>query len=121
MVSGFFAVNVPFDIPVPEFGPREFFKDVGNGTIVFRPREWRGTGSTTIPFSKREYLTVPEMAAEINAYPPGTVTAIYLTSDGGGNLTLFQDLVPQLHPRVRVVNPNHLAALAAQSKTKKND
>ena len=58
----------------------------------------------------------PQLAAEINGYPPGTVAAIYLTSDGGGSLDSFYALVPLLDAgRVQVVNHNAVARLALQS------
>jgi hypothetical protein len=115
-VRGLFAVNVPFMIPVPAFGDH-FYKVFANRTVVFRPREWRGTqGSTTLPFSRREYLTVDEMAQEVNGYKPGTVSYIYLTSDGGANLTAFSGLAERLAPHVEVVPTSTLVdmALAAE-------
>lgn len=43
------------------------------------------------------------MAARVNAYPRGTVTQIYLTSDGGATLTDFFDLAALLNEYVQVV------------------
>ena len=58
------------------------------------------------------------MAKEINAYPKGTVTAIYLTSDGGGNLQDIDALVQILEEHVQVVGDDigemALAAADAQ-------
>lgn len=55
--------------------------------IMFRPREWRGTGldgECTTPF----YCLTPEdFAGEINNYPLGSVAHTYVTSDGGANMT----------------------------------
>ena len=115
-VRGLFAVNVPFMLPIPAFG-EDFYKVFANRTVVFRPREWRGTqGSSSIPLSKREYLTIDEMAAEINGYKPGTVSQIYLTSDGGANLTAFAGLAQRLAEHVEVVPTSTLVdmALAAE-------
>ena len=79
---------------------------------VFKEREWRGTGNSSIPFSKDMYLTVEEMASEINHYPNNTITYIYLTSDGGGNPQMFDDLVALLDNNVNVVNHNLLVKFA---------
>ena len=46
------------------------------------------------------------MAAQINAYAPGSVTAVYLTSDGGGNLEDIDQLVNALDEHVEVVGTN---------------
>jgi len=58
------------------------------------------------------------MAAEINAYPPGTATQIYVTSDGGANLDTIYSLVPLLAEHVRVVNHEAVVAMALASKGK---
>ena len=43
------TVNVPFDLPVLEFG-KQLFKPQGNSSVVFAPHEWRGTrGAGGIP------------------------------------------------------------------------
>ena len=58
-------------------------------------------------------LSPQAMAAEIAAYPRGTVTWIYMTSDGG--LTLensFDTIVGLLPPYVQLVSTDTAAALA---------
>lgn len=87
---------------------------IGDDVILFRPREWRGTSPSNIPFSHREYLSVEEMATELNHLPKGTVTWIYLTSDGGGNINNIYSLVSQLDEHVLVVNHEVLVDLAQQ-------
>jgi hypothetical protein len=105
-------VNVPFNVPMIElFRPGEFFQVIGDGVVLFRPREW---SPSNIPFSHREYLSVDEMAAELNHLPEGTVTWIYLTSDGGGNIDNIYSLVSKLDEHVRVVNHEVLVDLALQ-------
>ena len=99
-MTALFPVDVPFDLPVFAFGKDEFYKVLKNRTVVFRPREWRGSGSSNLPFSGKEYLNATAMAAELNGYPPGTVAYIYLTSDGGASLSEFYDLVPKLGEHV---------------------
>merc|ERR1711968_407280 len=65
----------------------DFYKSLDEKIFIFKPREWRGTNvDGAPPFSGSNYLTEEEMAAEINGYPPGTVSHLYLTSDGGMNL-----------------------------------
>lgn len=93
IVRGFFPVNVPFNFPVLEFEKDEYYKIIGKKTVLFKPREWRGTKNSSIPFSHKNYLTVEEMANEINGYPEGTISNIYLTSDGGANLDTLYNLV----------------------------
>jgi hypothetical protein len=82
--------------------------------VLFRPREWRGTTPSNIPFSHREYLSVKDMAAELNHLPLGTVTWIYLTSDGGGNIDNIYGLVENLEEHVLVVHHEALTDLAKQ-------
>ena len=68
VIRGIFPVNVPYMFPVPQFLDGEFIKVLNGTTVVFRPREWRGTsGHASNIFVRRDYLPVPEMAAEVNA------------------------------------------------------
>ena len=106
--------------PVPAFGD-EYYRvvrshhDPARNVIVFRPREWRGTNATgASPFSAHAYLTVPEMAAEVNAYPGGTVTGFYLTTDGGFTIQNLFDLVASLREHVQVVTGSQLVDMARQ-------
>ena len=107
IVRGLFAVNVPYPLPVWLFGPDEFYKVIDDHglqfpapLVLFRPREWRGATS----HSDKNSLFAADFAKEINDYPPGTVTAIYLTSDGGGKLDDPYELVALLNEHVEVVN-----------------
>ena len=54
------------------------------------------------------------MAKEINEHPGGTVTWIYMTSDGGASPSLFEELVPMLREHVEVVDHNNIVDLALQ-------
>ena len=116
LIRGFFAVNVPFNVPMIEvFRPGELYTIIGEGTVLFRPREWRGTTfSPNIPLSRRQYYTVAEQAAVLNSLAPGSVTYIYLTSDGGGNLDMIYDLVKTLDEHVLVVSTESLIDLALE-------
>ena len=91
-IYGMFGVNVPFNVPVEEFYVNnsavevevEFWK-VLNNVVLFKPREWRGANHSRCdsgaPLDWENCLTVDQMAWEINHYPKGTVTQIYIRSD----------------------------------------
>ena len=64
------------------------------------------------PFSKSAYYNASMMATEINGYAAGTVSYIYMTSDGGAKLQDYYDLVPKLGPHVKVVSANTLIKMA---------
>jgi hypothetical protein len=115
VVRGVFPVNVPYNIPMIEvFRPGDDFKILSGNIVFFRPREWRGTVRPKIPLTRRNYLTVEEMAQELNSLPKGTVTWIYLTSDGGGDLTNIYSLVAELDSHVQVVDQESLVDMALQ-------
>ena len=115
VVRALFASNVPYMMPVVEFAENEFFKVLGNTStpaVLFRPSEWRGTdGSALLPPLT---LSVAAMASLLNTYPLGTVTHIYMTSDGGAQLSDFVALAALLDEHVRVVGPEALALVALQ-------
>lgn len=81
----------------------------GGSVVAFKPREWRGARG-----GGKDELNATAMAAELGSDPAGTVTAIYVTSDGGGDLAMLYDLVAALPPHVRVVDANALAGLAME-------
>lgn len=117
IVRALFSVNVPYMFPVVDFAHDEYFK-VLNGTeggrvILFRPNEWRGTSGGLIP---PFMLNATAFAARINAYPRGTVSHIYMTSDGGANLADFGALAAALDEHVQIVPPGAVADLALQSR-----
>jgi len=83
--------------------------------VVFKPREWRGTNKDNIPpFAENNYLTEEEMAAEINEYEKGSVTHLYLTSDGGMNLPTLYKMIGLLEDHVKIVNHEELTEMARQ-------
>ncbi|MFO0684325.1 MAG: hypothetical protein U0234_19895 [Sandaracinus sp.] len=113
-VRGVFSVNVPYLVdPFPRW-PRDRFFEVlsgpdGGRVALFRPREWRGVDDDTSPF----FLSPARMAEEIGGYPRGTVTWVYMTSDGG--LTLdnsFTALAGLLPEHVQLVSADTAASLA---------
>ena len=82
---------------------------------MFKPREWRGTDKDNAPiFGGNNYLTEEEMAAEINGYPKGSVSHLYLTSDGGMNLPTLYKMIDMLQDHVKVVNHEELTEMARQ-------
>jgi hypothetical protein len=112
-IRGVFPVDVPYLAQAFPWWPATRFYEVltgpdGGRVVVFRPREWRGVDDSS------SYLLSPaHMAAEIAGYPPGTVTWVYMTSDGG--LTLdnsFLALAALLSSRVQLVSTDTAAALA---------
>ena len=126
IIDAVVTVNTPYNLPTLAFGKDLYkvcnekicMKDVGgdgNKTVVFKPHEWRGTRGSTIPFANEENLNVSAMAKEINGYAHGSVTAIYLTSDGGGNLADIDQLVKVLGEHVEVVGTSIGAMAMAAS------
>lgn len=82
---------------------------------MFKPRSWRGIDSESDPFR----LTPQRMAAEIAAYPKGTVTWVYMTSDGGLTLeNAFLTLAKLLPPHVQLVSTDTAANLAIASRSR---
>ena len=106
-------------VPVLQFWNDTYLVMPGtHPTVVFRPREWRGSANCTLvpcpPFAQGNYLSPSEMAAEVSGYAPGTVAHIYLTSDGGGDLNSLYEMVENMSSHVRVVNADQAADLALQ-------
>ena len=113
-IRGVFPVNVPYLLPTFTWWPGNQFFEVltgadGGRTALFRPREWRGVGND----GDTHLLSPQRMADEIAGYPRGTVTWVYLTSDGG--LTLensFLALAQLLPSYVQLVSTDTAARLA---------
>ena len=120
VIKACFAVNVPFPLPVLEFGTDEHYKiladDNGQKMVLFAPREWRGNGTASLPgkIDAKNVLSPEAMASEVNGYPKGTVSHIYTTSDGGFDLKQFQEMVGHLADHVELVSPNEISMRALQ-------
>jgi hypothetical protein len=116
-IRGVFPVNVPYMFPAFPWWPDDRFFEVltgadGGKVAVFRPREWRGINSETDPF----FLTPQKMAEELAGYPPGTITGVYMTSDGGLTLENSVGTLAGLLPnRVRLVSADTAARLALEA------
>jgi len=116
VIRGIFPVNVPFNLPVLAFKQHEFYKVLGNRdghqAILFKPREWRSThDDRSIPLSHHNTLSVHDMAAEVNSHPRGTLSSIYVTSDGGARLEDLFNLIKELGEHVEVVDHETLVDL----------
>ena len=107
-----YAVNVPFFSDTLVTWTYNNFNVYGAKYVLFRPHVWRGTKGSLVPGEHDTLLSVAEMASQINSYPKGTATHIYLTSDGGGNLQY--DLAAAFDDHVEVVSHNVLADMALE-------
>lgn len=113
-IRGIVPVNVPYLYDAfPDWSSTERHRIIegsdGTPLVVFRPRQWRGVQDDADLFR----LSPQAMANELASYPAGSVSAIYMTSDGG--LTLensFMALVPLLPASVQLVSSDAAAALA---------
>lgn len=112
-VRGLFPVNVPFMLPVLAFRSNEDYKLMGDGgkgpPVLFKPREWRGAGG-----GDKQNLNATQLAREINSQPRGTVTSLYVTSDGGANLELIYSMVEKLDAHIDLVSQETAVAMALQ-------
>ena len=79
-------------------------------------KEGRSTreGASSLVSYIFNYFSEEDMAAEITNYPPGTVTHLYLTSDGGLNLPMLYRMIEMLGDHVKVVNHEELTEMARQ-------
>jgi hypothetical protein len=113
-IRGVFPVNVPYMFPAFDWWPDARFFEVitgkdGGKVVVFRPREWRGVNNNNDAF----LLSPEKMAEELGGYPKGTVTWVYMTSDGGLSLdNSFAALAKILPAHVQLVSADTAAKLA---------
>ena len=117
IVRGFVPVNVPYMFPIVELLETKYsnFEILGDDVVMFKPNEWRGSrgGNPKIPFDHDRDLPAKDMADKINKYKPGTVEAIYITSDGGANLDLVYNMTGYLEEHVEIVSHETLTRMAA--------
>lgn len=114
VIRGIFPMNVPYSFPTFTWWPEDQFYELltgadGGKLALFRPRQWRGVDNDL----DRHFLSPQKMADEIGGYPKGTITWVYLTSDGG--LTLensFLAVAKMLPPHVQLVSTDTAAKLA---------
>lgn len=119
-ITGVFPVNVPYMFPTGTWRRNQFHKALegrdGGKVVVFRPRQWRGVNDQGGLIEKKFFLSPENMAKELDAYPRGTVTGIYMTSDGGLNLNnSIMELVKILPEHVRLVSADTAVRLALEA------
>merc|ERR1739838_563839 len=114
-VKSFFTTNVPYNfVPDTDIPWTGHFLMLDGDVVVFKPREWRGTGNGVLGDIGDNYLSEEEMAAEINGYEKGSVAHLYLTGDGGMNLQTIYKMVDMLDGHVKIVNHEELTEMARQ-------
>lgn len=117
-IRGVFPTNVPFMFPTfTWWRSNQFFRvltgEDGTEIVVFRPRQWRGIDERGTGAEEPFYLTPQKMADELSNYPLGTVTWVYMTSDGGLSLeNSFMQLVRLLPAHVELVSTDTATRLA---------
>jgi len=122
VIRGVFPVNVPYMVPIMEFGFEEQFKVLGHdkNVVVFRPNEWRGAKDCGFfdEICNTFFKSATKMSEHINGYKKGTVAAFYTTSDGGMNMQLIYDTAKLLGEHVEIVNTEVLVDMALQKHNK---
>ncbi|RMF15291.1 MAG: hypothetical protein D6761_08145 [Candidatus Dadabacteria bacterium] len=112
-IRGIFPVNVPYIAePFPDWPSEQMYEMLtgadGGQAALFRTRSWRGVDG------RDDFHATPaEMAATLADLPKGTVTWVYMTSDGG--LTLensYFELLPLLPEHMQLVSTDTAAELA---------
>ena len=121
IIQSIFPSNVPFLIPMLTWRKNQFFKVLkglgedgkkghGNPVVLFKPREWRGVDGGEHSY----FRPSPEkMASDLGAYPKGTVTYVYMSSDEGLQLSnSFTRMLRVLPEHVELVSVEAAAELA---------
>ena len=120
-INGIFPLSVPYLVPMFVAWGGKRYKVLnspnGNGgkAVLFRERSWRGVGDEVgeADFLGNAFLTVDEMIDELVGFPPGTVTYVYMTSDGGLTLeNAFLELAEKAPPQLEIVSADTLTRLA---------
>ena len=116
VITALFAVNVPYLLPIAEFGVGEEFKVVGGRVVLFQGNEWRGDSGAAAPGLHPFLRNASEVAAGLLGAPRGTVSAIYLTSDGGGSVAMLDALAALLQgTHVQIVDAGTQSRMAIAS------
>ncbi|MCA9535847.1 MAG: hypothetical protein KC593_19310, partial [Myxococcales bacterium] len=112
-IQGIFPVNVPYLIDMFSAWPAEQEYQLvpgadGSNAVIFRSHSWRGVNG-----SDAYHPSAQEMSDRLAALPAGTVTWVYMTSDGGLTLensyTALTDILPS---NVVLVSADAAAQLA---------
>jgi hypothetical protein len=112
-IQGVFPVNVPYLAEAFPEWPADRQVEVltgedGGQVALFRSQSWRGVDG------RDDFHPTPAaMAERLGALPNGTVTWVYMTSDGGLSFeNSYQALIPLLPEHVTLVSADDAAALA---------
>lgn len=85
--------------------------------MLFSPRDGRGVNNKGGRAEEKFFLSPEKMAKELGAYPRGTVTGIYMTSDGGLNLNnSIMELVKLLPEHICLVGADTAVQLALEAR-----
>ena len=116
-IRGVFPMNVPYLIEAfPSWPPEQEYEVItgpdGGETVLFRSHSWRGVDDSD------DFHPSPQrMADRLAALPRGTVTWVYMTSDGGLTLeNAYGALTDLLPAHVRLVSTDAAAELAIQAR-----
>lgn len=112
VIQGVVPVNVPYTVdPFPDWPPDQEYTVLDGAVVVFRPHEWRGVDGAD------EFTPTPQqMADTLAAAPPGSVMAVYMTSDGGLDLAnSLEPLTALLPATVRLVGLDTASRLALEA------
>ena len=115
-IRGVFPVNVPYPIEAftswPDAKKFEVITGEDGGELVlFRSQSWRGVNG-----SDDFHPTPQQMADRLAGLPKGTVTWVYMTSDGGLNLeNSYVELTTLLPAHVQLVSTDAAARLALEA------
>lgn len=121
VIRGIFPVNVPYMFPTfTGWKANQTVKLLGDAVgpkvALFRPREWRGVDGSGSGIVAPFYLRPEDMAKELGGYPRGSVAYVYMTSDGGLDLSnSISALIPLLPSHVRLVSADAAARLALEA------
>jgi hypothetical protein len=115
-IQGIFPVNVPYLLEAFPAWPAEKKYQIltgadGGKAVLFRSQSWRGVDNSD------DFHPSPQrMSDRLAALPAGTVTWVYMTSDGGLNLeNSYGALIDLLPPTVQLVSTDAAASLALQA------
>jgi hypothetical protein len=118
IITAIFALNVPYSVPIVTAAFSDTYEVVNNNLVVFEPQSWRGTDERDgTPF----FYSPARKAQQINSFPRGSISYLYLTSDNGFTINNVFDLVGQLDDHVVVVDSRQLAGLALARERSQED
>ena len=112
-IQGVFPVNVPYLVDMfAAWPPEQQYERItgsdGSAVVIFCSRSWRGVDDRD-----SFHPTAQAMSERLAALPPGSVTWVYMTSDGGLTLENSYTALTQILPsNVVLVSADAAAQLA---------